>query len=153
MNKPRYMVELMKIIMMWLGIAFVISGVLCYIGIIPPKESSMIQVSSVLGISFGLIGLCFFVAQFALYALTKSKNQMRAELLAEGIRLTGVVEKVYLQNYTHYGRTSPYRILYKYSYNGKEYEKKSDLLWEKPSVTKGDAITVYTNDLGESVLE
>lgn len=52
MNKPKYMEELLKIIFLGLGIAFIIMGLLSLIGVLKPTASSMIQEPTILGIVY-----------------------------------------------------------------------------------------------------
>lgn len=153
MNKPRYMEELLKIVFLWLGIAFIIMGSLCFIGVVKPSANSMIQESTILGIVFSLLGITFFIMQTILKAITSFKNKSHNELLISGTKISGTVEKVYLQKYTHYGNKSPYRIRYTYTYQGKVYHHKSYLLWDKPDFTENDSIVVYANDLGKSTIQ
>lgn len=152
MNKPRYMEELLKIIFLWLGIAFFM-GLLCFVGIIKPKTSSMVQDPAILGIVFSLLGIVFFIVQSILKMITCKKNKLHNELIKSGIKINGTVEKVYLQKYTQYGNKSPYRILYTFTCQGKVYHHKSHLLWDKPDLMKHDLIVVYTNNLGKSTIQ
>lgn len=73
MRKPRYMEELLKIIFLWLGIAFIVMGVLSFTGVLKPKASSMIREPAVLGIVFSLLGMAFFIVQTVLKAITSLK--------------------------------------------------------------------------------
>lgn len=57
MKRPKYMEELLKIICLLLGAAFVCTGILCLIGVEQPKATSLIQDPVLLGISFLIIGL------------------------------------------------------------------------------------------------
>ena len=152
MSKPRYMEELLKIVFLWLGISFTVMGLLCFIGILKPDADSMVQEPTILGIVFSLTGIIFFLVQAVLKAVSSLKSKQYNELLASGTRVEGTVEKVYLQKYTQYGRQSPYRICYTYTFQGKTYHHKSCLLWDKPSCREHDSIEVYTNNSGRSTL-
>lgn len=152
-RKPRYMEELLKIIFLWLGIAFIVTGVLSFTGVLKPTASSMIREPVVLGIVFLLLGMTFFIVQTALKAITSLKDRSHSELLISGTKISGTVEKVYLQKYTQYGKCSPYRIRYNYTYQGKTHHHKSHLLWDKPDLTENDSIVVYANDLGRSTIQ
>ena len=152
MKKPKYTEELLKIIFGWLGVAFIFAGLLCFIGLLKPKASSMIQAPTILGVVFSLLGIVFLAVQIVLKAITSKKNKLHNELLISGARIHGTVEKVYLQRYTQYGRKSPYRILYTYTYQGKVYHHKSCLLWDKPDFSEGDSIVVYVNNFGKSTI-
>ena len=152
MKKPKYTEELLKIIFGWLGAAFIFAGLLCFIGLLKPKASSMIQAPTILGVVFSLLGIVFLAVQIVLKAITSKKNKLHNELLISGARINGTVEKVYLQRYTQYGRKSPYRILYTYTCQGKVYHHKSCLLWDKPDFSEGDSIVVYVNYFGKSTI-
>ena len=152
MKKPKYMEELLKIIFLWLGIMFVCMGVLSFIGVLKPKSSSVIQEPILLGIYFSVIGLFFILSSVILGAITTKMNNLHSELLTSGTKIKGVVEKVYLQKYTQYGKQSPYRILYAYAYQDKIYHHKSYFIWEKPNFVTGDSIMVYANEFGKSTI-
>lgn len=152
MRKPKYMAELLKIVFLWLGIAFVAAGFLCFGGILKPTADSMIQDQTVLGLFFALVGGGFIIAQAVLKAVCSRKDRLRAELLAGGMKVNGTVERVYLQKYTQYGNRSPYRVFYTYTSQGRDYHHKSDLLWEKPDLGENDPIAVYTDGAGRSTV-
>lgn len=153
MSKPRYMEELLKIVFLWLGIAFIVMGALCYIGILKPTSNSMIQEPKILGIVYSLLGIAFFIVQTILKAIASLKNKLHNELLISGTRINGIVEKVHWQKYTQYGGKSPYRILYAYTWQGETYHHKSYLLWDKPDMTVHDSIEVYVNNVGQSTIQ
>ena len=152
MTRPRYTEELLKIIFFVIGIAFIAMGFLTFAGLIGPTASSTVQVSEVLGLIFVMVGIAFLAAQGILKSIVLSKVRKREELLADGTRVNGTVEKVYLQRYTQYGRNSPYRILYSYTYQGKVYHHKTGFLWDKPDLAEQDSIVVYANGQGESTV-
>ena len=79
-------------------------------------------------------------------------DKLHLQLIENGTKVKGLVEKVYLQKYTRYRRQIPYRILYSFTYHDKVYYHKSRLIWEKPDLKKGDLITVYVNNLGKSTV-
>lgn len=84
--------------------------------------------------------------------IARKRNKLYSELLTSGTKVKGRVEKVYLQEYTHYGRQSPYRIRYSYSYKDKVYHHKSYFIWEKPHLTSGDTVMICVNDFGKSTI-
>ena len=94
----------------------------------------------------------FIIVSVIFGRITTKRNKLQADLLANGMKLNGVVEKVYLQRSTQYGKQSPYRIEYTYTYQDKVYHHKSCFIWEKPNLVSGDCIMVYANELGESTL-
>ena len=99
-----------------------------------------------------MIGIVFLTASFILGIITARKNKQHSELLANGTRIKGVVEKVYLQKYIQYGKQSPYRIQYIYTYQDNEYHCKSCFIWKRPDLVAGDIIMVYVDELGKSTV-
>ncbi len=153
MSKPGNMAELLKIIYFWLGFAFAAFGVLCFIGILQPTASSVIQGPTVLGIAFLMLGIVFFIVQFVLKAVSSQKNQLQDELFRSGARVDGTVERVYLDKYVQYGKESPYIVAYTYTYQGKDYHQKSGFLWNKPDIREHDPIVVYADGSGRSAVK
>lgn len=152
-NKLKYTEELLGIIFLYLGVAFVLMGILCFAGVIEPSAISLVQLPVILGAVYILIGTAFLIASAALKTTAVSKGRLYNELLAHGDKVNGRVEKVYLQRYTQYGRRSPYRIIYTYTYQGKACRGKSRLMWEKPNLTDGDLLTVYADASGKSAVQ
>lgn len=152
MRKPRYMEELLKIIFLWLGPAFILLGLLCFAGLLRPQSGSMVQSPTLLGSIFSLLGIVFFIAHLIVKAIAGFKNKRRCQLLEHGTELNGTVEKVYLQKYMRYKNESPYRIVYSYTHQGKLYHHKSGLIWDKPDFAQGDPLTVYADDAGNSAV-
>ena len=152
MKKPRYMEELLKKIFFMLGIMFVAFGILGFMGIMTPKKSSMIQDQTLLGIIFGVLGIAFLITSFILGIAAGKKDKLYNELLINGKKIEGAVEKVFLQTSTQYGHQSPYIILYSFTYDNQTYHEKSYFFWEKPDLKTGDSITVYVNESGKSTI-
>lgn len=153
MKKPRYMEELLKIIFAWLGFMFICSGILCVLGVMKPSAHSMIQDPTILGGVFSALGMAFILVHFIFNVIANKKSKLYSELISKGMKIQGEVEKVYLQRYVKYGKKFPYRIVYKYRYQGKEYRHKSGLFWEKPDLEAGDRVVVYVNEWGKSAMQ
>lgn len=153
MKKPRYMEELLKIIFAWLGFMFICSGILCVLGVMKPSAHSMIQDPTILGGVFSALGMAFILVHFIFNVIANKKSKLYSELISKGMKIQGEVEKVYLQRYVKYGKKFPYRIVYKYRYQGKEYRHKSGLFWEKPDLAAGDRVVVYVNEWGKSAMQ
>lgn len=153
MKKPKYVEELLKIIFFWLGAAFVCSAILSYLGILQPKSNSHIQDPVLLSGLFLMIAFLFAAASFLLGILAANKKRRDSELLANGTRVKGTVEKVNLQRSIQYGSQSPYRIQYAYTFQDRVYHGKSCFLWEKPDLVAGDTILVWTDDSGRSAIQ
>lgn len=152
MKNPKYTEQLYAIICFSLGCTFVGCGLLSFFGILKPSPHSMVQNDRILGIVFLTVGVVFCIAKLILTNLASKKEQLNEELFSNGTKVTGTVEKVYLQKQMQYGKKSPYRILYTYSYQGEIYHGKSGLLWEEPHVKAADSIEVFVNESGESAI-
>ncbi len=153
MRKPRYMEELLAFIFICLGGGFVVAGLLSWLKVLTPKESSAVQNMNLMGLIFGGLGLCFVIASVILRIISRAKHSKHAALIEGGMRQSGTVEKVYIQYSTQYGRKSPYRIVYSFSLDGRKISRKSCYVWETPEYKAGDAITVFVNEAGESTIE
>ncbi len=151
-NKPKYMEDLLAIIFQYLGILFFVFGILCLLGIMTPSTTSLIQDSYIMGVIFLITGIVFCITQLILKRRNNRKVLLHNELLKTGFQVNGTVEKIYLQQWTHFGQESPYRICYDFSYGEKYFHHKSCLLWDKPNLAAGDSITVYVNHSGKSTL-
>ena len=101
---------------------------------------------------FSITGVLLCIISAALGIYTAKLDKLHLQLIENGTKVKGLVEKVYLQKYTRYRRQIPYRILYSFTYHDKVYYHKSRLVWEKPDLKKGDLITVYVNNLGKSTV-
>lgn len=146
MNRIKYAEQLYALISMCLGCAFIVFGLLSFIGILQPTSTSIVQSQRNIGIVFSVLGVAFLIAQAIFTALASAKKKSYYELISNGIKVNGIVEKVYMQKFLQYGKKSPYRVLYSYTYGGKIYHHKSHLLWDKPYMKETDSIAVYIND-------
>lgn len=152
MKMPKCLEESLKTVFFWLGTAFAWTAFLCYIGFLQPKSNSLIQDPTLMGSGFLAISFLFVATSFLLKRSAVKKDKEYAELLTNGIQIQGVVEKVYLQKSIQYGRQSPYRIHYGYTYQDKQYHGKSRFLWTAPDLAAGDTITVYVDAFGRSAI-
>lgn len=152
MKKPMYTTKLYALIFLCLGGAFLIMGLLCFVGIAKPSTHSSVQDPMIMGSVFSLLGAAFLILHIVLWGINAAQEKRHYALLAMGTRLNGRVEKVYRQTYTHYGKKSPFRLHYTYTYQGKLYRHKSYLFWDKPNLDQGDLIVVYANECGKSTI-
>ena len=143
MKKLNYTEDLLRVIFFWIGTFFIVSGVLSFLGILKPAVNSGIQDSDMLGAVFSIIGVLLCIISAVLGIYTTKLDKLHLELIENGTRVKGTVEKVCLQKYTRYRRQTPY---------SKVYYHKSRLVWEKPEFKKGDLITVYVNNFGKSTV-
>ncbi len=150
MKSVKYTEQVYAFIFLCLGCTFVVFGLLSFIGILNPTPHSAIQ--SQTGIAFSVLGIVFLIVQVIFTILASVKEKSNRELIANGIKVNGIVEKVYMERHIRYGKKSPYRILYSYIYQGKMYHHKSHLLWDRPYVKATDPIEVYINSLEKSAI-
>lgn len=153
MRRPKYNEELLKTIFLWLGVGFIVMGLLSFIGILEPTAYSWVQEPNIMGMIFLIWGVAFFIVQTILGVIASSKDKLHNELLVSGTQISGTVEKVYLQIFTQYAGKYPYRIIYTYTCQGKTYHQKSALIWDKPDCMENDTIIVYVNDSGKSTIQ
>ena len=119
MRRPKYNEELLKTIFLWLGVGFIVMGLLSFIGILEPTAYSWVQEPNIMGMIFLIWGVAFFIVQTILGVIASSKDKLHNELLVSGTQISGTVEKVYLQISTRYAGEYPYRIIYTYTCQGK----------------------------------
>ena len=153
MKKPKYMSRLLAYIFLWLGLAFIVVGYLCFSGIMKPSAQSVIQDSATMGMIFSIIGITCCVVQIISKVINYRQEKLHKDLLINGTRLIGTIEKVYLQKWIKSGNKSPFRICYTYSYHNKIYHHKSYLIWDKPNFIKDDPIEIYVNASGKSTIK
>lgn len=153
MKKPKYVETLWALIFVCLGIAFMGSSGLCFLGVMKPSRHSAIQDPILLGKVFGVIAMSFVIAAVIVQIFVKQKISLHKEICKNGKKYIGTVEKVYLQKWTKFSGRSPFRICYTYQYQEKIYHRKSVLLWEEPKLEKGNSIEVYVDERGRCALD
>ena len=153
MSEPRYTQDIFKKMFLWMGIGWIVMGLLGFAGILKPTADSMVQDSKVMGMIFTALGIVFFIAQSVMRIIVSRKKKLHDELIANGTKVNGTVEKVYRQNLVRYGGKYPYIIYYAYTYEDKVYHGESHLFWDIPDVMEHDPIVVYTNHSGKSTIQ
>lgn len=89
------------------------------------------------------------IINFIIYII---KTRREKDLKSKGSFVQGTVIKVY-RDIIKVNRRHPYRIKYKYIYKGKEYIKRSTILfWDKPIYSENDSIGLLVNDSGWSTI-
>ena len=96
MNRIKYAEQLYALISMCLGCAFIVFGLLSFIGILQPTSTSIVQSQRNIGIVFSVLGVAFLIAQAIFTALASAKKKSYYELISNGIKVNGIVEKVYM---------------------------------------------------------
>ncbi len=153
MNKPSYREELFKRIFLWLGTGFIALGLLAFVGVLRPTTYSEVQEPNLLGAKFLAFGTVFLIIQTVLGLIVSRKKKIHNELLVNGTKVNGTVEKVCVEMGVRYAGETPYIIIYTFSHQGKEYHRESCFLWDKPDIMVNDSIVVYKNDSGKSTIQ
>lgn len=154
MKEPRYAEDVLKIIFLWIGIAFIAGGLLFSLfGVLQSEAYSEGQEFNENGIAFLVFGIVFIIIQSVQRGIASRKKKSHNELLIRGTKVYGTVEKVCLQNSVRYGGKYPYVVFYTYTCQGKVYHGESYLLWEVPDVKEQDSIAVYTDNSGKSTVQ
>lgn len=153
MSEPRYTQDIFKKMFLWMGIGWIVMGLLGFVGVLKPTADSMVQDSKVMGMIFTALGIGFFIAQSVMRIIVSRKKKLHDELIANGTKVNGTVEKVYRQNLVWYGGKYPYIIFYTYTYEGKVYHGESYLFWDIPDVMEHDPIVVYADHSGKSTIQ
>lgn len=153
MKPPRYREDLFKTIFRWIGIGFLAFGSLGLIGILKPAGYAGTQDANGMVIGFFAFGAVFLIWQSVLAAIAARKKKLHNELLANGTKVNGTVEKVCVEMGVRYAGKTPYIILYTYTHQGKDCHGESYFLWERPDVAEHDSIAVYANDSGKSTIQ
>ena len=74
MKKLNYTEDLLRVIFFWIGIFFLVSGVLSFLGILKPAVNSGIQNPDMLGTVFSITGVQSFVPKVKASTLDKAKS-------------------------------------------------------------------------------
>ena len=97
MKKLNYTEDLLRVIFFWIGIFFLVSGVLSFLGILKPAVNSGIQNPDMLGTVFSITGVLMCIISAALGIYTAKLDKLHLQLIENGTKVKGLVEKVYLQ--------------------------------------------------------
>ena len=153
MKTPRYKKDIFVIIFLFIGLAFIIFGLLSFANIIRPTAHSQVQDHNLMGLIFCIIGLIFFITQGILRYLSFREVSIHRELISKGTKVKGTIKRIVLQKSIKYGGKSPYVLFYTYTYEGKDIQSKSSLFWEKPRYHIGDQIEAFVDESGNSALD
>ena len=103
MNRIKYAEQLYALISMCLGCAFIVFGLLSFIGILQPTSTSIVQSQRNIGIVFSVLGVAFLIAQAIFTALASAKKKSYYELISNGIKVNGIVEKAKISKRRFFG--------------------------------------------------
>ncbi len=152
MKKPSYREEFFKRIFLWISIGFFVLGLLAFGGVLRPTTYSEVQEPNLLGAEFLAFGTVLLIVQTVLGGIVSRKKKLHNELLVNGNRINGTVEKVCVEMGVRYAGKTPYIVIYTFHHRGKVYHRES-FFWDKPDVMADDSIVVYINDSGKSTIQ
>ncbi len=95
----------------------------------------------------------FMVLEEVFRIFSYKQAKLHSELISTGTEIVGTIERISLQKGIRCRKKSPFIVYYTYSYKDKIYHNKSCLLWDKPSLSNGDKIDIFVNDIGQSTFE
>lgn len=84
MNRIKYAEQLYALISMCLGCAFIVFGLLSFIGILQPTSTSIVQSQRNIGIVFSVLGVAFLIAQAIFTALTSLDKGTQPFVVCDG---------------------------------------------------------------------
>ena len=153
MDKPSYREELFKRIFLWISTGSIALGLLAFVGVLRPTTYSEVQEPNLPGAGLLAFGIVLLTVQTVLGIIASRKKKLHNELLANGNRINGTVEKVCVEMGVRYAGKTPYIVIYTFHHQGKVYHRESCFLWDKPDVMADDSIVVYINDSGKSTIQ
>ncbi|MFW5667905.1 MAG: hypothetical protein ACOCM4_01475 [Acetivibrio ethanolgignens] len=139
MKKPDSYTQFLGILFGLMGPLWLLLGILCRLGIMTASSDSNLDPA---GKFLWLGAVLLFVGLFC-RVLARYQRKKEKQLRQDGIRVKAAVTGVKHLFFTQWGKESPYRIYFTYSYNGTIYKGKSHLLWEKPEVDIGENLSIY----------
>ncbi len=152
MKNPNYQKEIVAFVFLWLGVAFVLCGTLAFLGLLLPSEHSLVQDPLLMGRIFCFSGTGLCAVQAVLIVMAGRQNIRQNEIIACGVKTSGIVEDVRRQYHIKWKKQVPYRVNYTYEWQGKIHHDKSRLLWEAPNMTQGQRIEVFVDEQGKSAV-
>ena len=90
MKKLNYTEDLLRVIFSWIGIFFLVSGVLSFLGILKPAVNSGIQNPDMLGTVFSITGVLLCIISAALGIYTAKLDKLHLQLIENGTKLDAV---------------------------------------------------------------
>ena len=87
MKKLNYTEDLLRVIFSWIGIFFLVSGVLSFLGILKPAVNSGIQNPDMLGTVFSITGVLLCIISAALGIYTAKLDKLHLQLIENGTKV------------------------------------------------------------------
>ncbi len=143
MKKPRYIESIYRYLFLIIGLVFFLLTILIYIGILTPSSKSAIQDQNQFFYAFLVITFILSILSNIFYQIIVKKDREKHLLIEQGVSSNVMVEDVYIDKRVRFIKQSPYRVKYSYVVAGNRLLKKSNLLWEKPSVNVGQTIEAF----------
>ncbi len=145
--------NVVAIIFTFIGLPFSVIGVMAMLGHVTMSEESQLQNHMVFGRIFFAIGIVFFVSGITLAVISIFFARRGKKLLETGYIVNGIVTMVEHVTNVRINRCYPYRIHFKYYFEGTEFYGKSSLLWDRPNIAENNSISVYTDGKGNSAVD
>ena len=87
MKKLNYTEDLLRVIFFWIGIFFLVSGVLSFLGILKPAVNSGIRNPDMLGTVFSIAGVLLCIISAALGIYTAKLDKLHIQLIENGTKV------------------------------------------------------------------
>lgn len=146
--KRKTLIGLYGFLFMIMSPIFIVMGYFNKIGILTTKQNSHGNPAVI----FPIVGIAFLVMGLMLLYIEFYKEKEREKLISTGIKMQGTVTKVKKLSYIRVGKkttvrkNSPYIIYFFYEYCGQEHDGQSQLIWEKPTISVGNIVTVWVDE-------
>lgn len=144
MRKPKYRISIAVMVLLALAIGFGIFGAVLYF-ISPDNPTKDGQTNAVVGLLFVKQAVIYFFVGLAVAVFVYLKDKKRNEILEANYSISGRVTAIRYLRTVKFGSQNqhPFRVKYEYSYNGEEYNARSILYWEKPTLSENDEVKVF----------
>jgi len=148
LKRSNTLVGLYGFLFMIMGPIFIGMGYLNNIGILPTTQNSHGDPAVI----FPIVGITFLVMGVILLSTEFYKQKEREKLIVTGIKIQGIVTEIKKISYIRVGKktierkNSPYVIFFVYEYSGQKYHGKSQFIWEKPTISVGNIVTVWIDE-------
>ncbi len=152
MKKPIYMSDIYAFVFLSLGLGFIFFGCLSFLNITKPTAHSSVQDPILAAQIFCILGTTMCVIQSVFRINSKKQAKIHRELISTGTKIEGTIDRISFQKGITFGRKSPYIIFFTYLYEDRVHHNKSCLIWDHPSLNKGNKIDIFVNDIGQSTL-
>ena len=148
LKRSNTLMGLYGFLFMIMGPTFIVMGYFNKIGMLPTTQNPHGDPTVI----FPIVGITSLVMGVILLYTEFYKQKEREKLISTGIKIQGTVTKIKKISYIRVGKktrerkNSPYIIYFFYEYSGQRYDGKSQLIWEKPTISVGNIVTVWIDE-------